>query len=282
MAAHRYWRLFFLNPVSSSAGCNVSEVEMRESIGGADACTGGTAISSGDASGTYAASKAFDNDTSTGNGWSSAGSTGPNHWIGYDFGSGVTKDIAEIVVSAPAAYDSNITSLKMPYAFALQWSDDNVTWSTVSGGTFSHPFTAGTSQAVATPAFDGTNQTSRQVPQWNNYRKVETISNTPLQAARADRFSTLSRVNRRGWRPYRWTSWSGSKYIAGSTTSLGDPVQRTVLLISQKSSECVDRIDTDASGAYSFTELGDGPWTVMGVDQSAQQNNVVYAHVTAT
>ena len=46
MAAHRYWRLRFLNPVGYAL-VSIGEIEFRTSHGGTQASTGGTAYQEG-------------------------------------------------------------------------------------------------------------------------------------------------------------------------------------------------------------------------------------------
>lgn len=121
MAAHRYWRISCTKNNSNGAHnyMGFMEIEFRASIGGATQCTGGTASASGVDAGNVAAN-AFDNNTSTV--WYSNGSL--PCWIMYDFGSGNSKDIVEFACKpvGPQVY--------CPNEFALQYSDDNSTWTT--------------------------------------------------------------------------------------------------------------------------------------------------------
>lgn len=75
------------------------------------------------------------------------------------------------------------------------------------------------------------------------------------------------------------TPWSGNYYIAGSTTVLGMPFARRVDLVEQRSGLLVRTFHTKADGAFLFDQIGHGPWTLIGVDNSAEQNSVVFAHV---
>lgn len=90
------WRIVYdLSMAQYLSGDNnaaADEIEMRATAGGADQCTGGTAISSSDFSGSFAAANAFANDGSS-SGWVSSGGV-PGAWIGYDFGS--AKSVKEI------------------------------------------------------------------------------------------------------------------------------------------------------------------------------------------
>ena len=94
-----------------------SEVEMREVIGGANACIGGTASASsyGDVSTT--AAEAFDNDTATL--WQSDGTDmdDGSAWLQYDFAAPVA--VVELEVAARSGIFSNQT----PKDFELQYWD---------------------------------------------------------------------------------------------------------------------------------------------------------------
>jgi hypothetical protein len=122
--AHRYWRIL-VNAIQSGAYVSIVEMEMRESIGGADATGSGTAA----ASSTYTAegataAKAFDNVT-TYPGWTN-NADGAGCWLSYDFGLGVTKQIVEVTIRVR----NDGFYAQAPTAFSIQWSDDNSSWTT--------------------------------------------------------------------------------------------------------------------------------------------------------
>lgn len=118
MAAHRYWRVY-ITLATGTPHLDISEIEFRSSIGGADQCNGGTAIYSAQTSG-FEASKSFDNTTSTT--WYIDQNSFPlPQWIGYDFGVGNAKDIVEFALTCWAVSES-------PKDFQLQWSDNGVSW----------------------------------------------------------------------------------------------------------------------------------------------------------
>ncbi len=121
VTGHRYWRVYITANSGNGSFTGLYEVEMRESAGGADATGSGTAISGGSGSDSPAASKAFDNSLTSGNYWlrSATGTC----WIGYDFGVGVTKNIVEVRLDANN-YDW------APASGSVDYSDDNVSWTT--------------------------------------------------------------------------------------------------------------------------------------------------------
>lgn len=119
---HRYWRVYVTanNSNGTTGYAGFLELEMREALGGADQCTGGTASASGVDAGNVAAN-AFDNDTATR--WYSSG-TLPS-WIRYDFGAGNEKNIIEFAAKSPGVQQYT------PRDFQLQFSDDGSTWGTL-------------------------------------------------------------------------------------------------------------------------------------------------------
>lgn len=143
MAAHRYWRLNLTAPVSGTA-YGVAEITMAIAAGGANQCTGGTAAASTSYSASYLPANAF--DASAASFWASAGGTAAE-WISYDFGVGITRDIVEFSFqNRPDGIPA-----QTPYTGALQWSDDNTTWTTTLNFTGSTSPT--TSQIQTFPPF---------------------------------------------------------------------------------------------------------------------------------
>ena len=118
MAAHLYWRLNA--SLAGAANVTVGEIEMKTVAGGADVCTGGTAISSSDFSAGNNAAKAFDNILTTC--WV-ANTTAPA-WIGYQFASAV--DIVEYTVLARS--DNATNYIYTPVNWTFEWSDDGISW----------------------------------------------------------------------------------------------------------------------------------------------------------
>jgi hypothetical protein len=110
--AARYWRVYIYT-TSNGNTPTISELEMRTTPGGANQCTGGTAIASGGS----AASNAFDGNTGT----SWPGNVSSGSWIGYDFGAGVQKEITEIALR-------NGSGSLSPIEFAVDYSDDGLTY----------------------------------------------------------------------------------------------------------------------------------------------------------
>ncbi len=127
MSAHRYWRLY--NRLNNGDGSfsGLTEIQMRTTTGGANVCSGGTAISTGTIQAGSAA-QCFDGDTTTTLiQWATTNSVS----VGYDFGAGVTKDIVEIVV-----WPDKDSAARAFAEFDVQYSDDNSTWTTAWSCTY--------------------------------------------------------------------------------------------------------------------------------------------------
>lgn len=121
MSAHRYWRIYITQKGTDPTFCNVSEIELRSSIGGADQTGSGTASASSFQGGGFEASKAVDNNTSTL--W--AFTAAINQWFKYDFGSGNDTDVVEVSLRAGG------TGTQMWRGWELQYSDDDSSWTSL-------------------------------------------------------------------------------------------------------------------------------------------------------
>lgn len=121
MTPHTYWRV---NVTAANSHCSINEVEMAAAPGGANQCSGGTAISSGDYPGaTHAKSGAFDGVLSgTTTTWAS--SVAGYGWIGYQFAAPVL--VTEVRLVGRVEYS------QYPTAFSIQYSDDGVSWVTTT------------------------------------------------------------------------------------------------------------------------------------------------------
>ena len=69
--------------------------------------------------------------------------------------------------------------------------------------------------------------------------------------------------------------------LDGTTTSLGDQVSRRVRLYQQFSGKPIAEMVTGEDGLFSFTHIEEGPWTVIGIDDTGAQNGVIFSHVKA-
>jgi hypothetical protein len=131
MAAHTWWRIL-ITANNSDTYCALDEIEMRTTPGGVDQCIGGTAIASSSYTGDWGPDNCFDDVFGGGQGssWSSATGASFPHWIGYHFSSSV--EITEVLLAFPMAGDGGVRIAQSPRDFAIQWSDDGITWTTTS------------------------------------------------------------------------------------------------------------------------------------------------------
>ena len=276
MAAHRYWRLF-ISQSGGSSYVGITELKMAETAGGANMCVGGTPSASSIFNASWPASNAFDGVLTAASSWyceSTAMSNGQSAWIQYDFG-GTPRDIAEITISHYGNSGNDVIAYCS--AFALYYSDDGIKWfrqRSWSGQVFS---------VGETKVLDATPISSALITNRLLYdRKAKNIEAALPQTWYASAVRSNSMVRGRNCtRPWRQTPYSGNKRVAGSTTSLGVPLARRVDLVEQKSGLLVERIDTPKTGEFEFKELADGTYSLVGVDNNAEQNSVIFAHVAA-
>lgn len=118
---HRYWRVYVTAVSGGALSCSCAELELHNSIGGANLIGSGTLASSSQAS-TFSGTNAIDGNASTY--WMSSG-VAPA-WLSYDFGSGTSYAIDEISWTARNDASAN----QSPSAFLVQFADDNVNWVT--------------------------------------------------------------------------------------------------------------------------------------------------------
>jgi hypothetical protein len=292
MAAHRYWRIGFGNYVSADVFVAINELELRESIGGADVTGSGTASTKNVIYSTYVPSYAFDNNTAAANStvfyYSATGNDLAPCYLDYDFGSGVTKDIVEIGYNVPVFGVGFSSTSSCPKGISLWYSDDglNYTLKWALGRNDMPTWAENTAYSFTADEWDGTNSRGVNMRICTIKQVLDTYPTNVLtgylgsNTAAPGLCRTIHRT--RGWMPYRWLPNSGSGHIAGSTTSLGAPIPRTVFLIDQRSGGVLDRADTlFPDCTYQFDNLDvTRTYTVLGVDNTTIQNDVVYAHVT--
>lgn len=289
MAAHRYWRIR-IRVTGGGANGGIGELQMRTSIGGANVVSGGTASASTIFSASYTAAKAFDGlttDTGVGNAWAAlamggGAGQGSYPWLMYDFGAGNAKDIAEIVIFAPGA--SGLGANELPTQFDWQYSDDNVTWVTQRAITVdtATPWALLTSRIFDVRALGPIDVHNGILLQEIASHAYPSYSPTPPGVPSYDPSTPEGKAKYEGLGQFWHDNCHGGLYkIAGSTTSLGDPVARRVRLYYQGDGRIVGEQYTKPDGLFEFRNLAIGPWTVVGIDDTGAQNGVIYSHVNA-
>lgn len=120
------WRVRATANIDLSPVFALAELEMHETIGGADVCTGGTPVASTIFDATYPATKAFDDNPATD--WASQNGLSVGQWISYEFAS--DKTIIEIAITSRAS-----ASQQTPNEFAVdRWDAGTSTWIPDWGG----------------------------------------------------------------------------------------------------------------------------------------------------
>lgn len=123
-----YWRLY-ITATQDNVYAEIAELEMRETAGGADQCSGGTATSSVDLGSPYTPGAAIDNDVNTF--W--VGLTVPAWWQ-YQFS--LPKKIVQLSITARSVTYHYLKD------FSLQKSVNGTDWITVQSWT-GQSFTGG-------------------------------------------------------------------------------------------------------------------------------------------
>jgi hypothetical protein len=165
-----------------------------------------------------------------------------------------------------------------PKNFALYWSDDGNTW-TRQRAWSEQTFDAGSTNTYDTTAVPSSSITNRCLPGVATYRNIEAALPQLVFGTLTRESSGIARAH--NWtRPWAVTQYSGKLRIAGSTTMLGMPKACRVDLLEQQSGAVVGRVYTGADGVFSFEQLADGVYTLVGVDNSGEHNSVIFAHVT--
>lgn len=125
---HRYWRINITANDGSGSFIGLAEFRFRNA-GGTDLTTGpGTGVTgSSEINSSNRPGLAVDNNT-TGSGWLSATAT-PPQWIQADLVA--TFGSAQEVKTVNIYGSWNVPSAS-PSAFGIQWSDDNLAWTTAA------------------------------------------------------------------------------------------------------------------------------------------------------
>lgn len=275
MAAHRHWRLFFYAAVSGNAIC-ITELALADTPGGASLCLGGTATSSETSpSVTYGPNKAIDGLFTDYNYWASQNSPmAPSNarmcWLQVDLGT--AADIVEMRITYPQVGESVGNA---PAFFSLYHSDDGATFTYVRSWR-DQSFTLGETKVYAVSATPSADITNRSLARFGAIKEAPGRPVGEFYSA-SRYFGPVRLVNQL---PMSRGQFAGDKRIAGSTTSLGQPLSRQVDLVHQKTGILVKRVVTPDSGEFEFEGLAEETYMLIGTDISGEQNSVVFAHLT--
>lgn len=268
MAAHRFWRLHISENWGDGNYTSLAELVLAATPGGAQGATGGTATASSERVGSESAQKAFDGSPAT---YWRTGSGGAPAYIQYDMGAGKSLDVAEVRITT----HSSAGTSSYPRSFVLLHSDDGIHW-TPQRAWSNEAFTHQVEREFDATPLPANQVENRVVGELFRRVMVPNIGGVSQNLV----FSVIGKGLRHHTAPSAMTPYSGSYFIQGSTTALGQPLARRVDLYDQKSGLLVGKTFSKEDGAFRFDQIGPGPFTVVGVDVSAEQNSVIYAHVT--
>lgn len=249
MAAHRYWRLLLGR--RSGVAAVVTEVQMRTSIGGANAATGGAALSSTPGGGTTAAN-AFDGNTGT----SFQSGVSDPAYVGYDFGTPVS--VVEVLVTLGA------TAGTTPYSFIIDYSDDGSRWTSIANYDIS---SAATNSTVTVSGFPSA-PTGRI--------GLISVRFAPWLSGPPGRVVDVAR---------RYDASDGGSYrIRGTVAITGSPnvlVRRRVRVFNARTSRCVAETWSDpVTGFYTFNNLRLQAYFVVAEDYQHNYRAVIADNLT--
>lgn len=271
MAAHRFWGLHISANWGDTNYTSLAELILAPSAGGAQGAVGGTAIASSFRTSTESPDKAFDGSPTTS--WRSAQNGHVPAFIGYDMGAGNSLDVAEVRMTTLSSMAVN----SYPRNFALCYSDDGVKWG-VQKAWSEEAFTTGVERVFDATPIQANQVYNRIIKELVGRNDQANVGPPTLRMAMP--FGLMGGGLRHHTAPRAMTPFTGVYFIQGTTTALGEPLARRVDLYDQRSGQLVRQAFSKEDGAFLFDHIGPGPWTVVGVNSSAEQNSVIYAHVT--
>jgi hypothetical protein len=128
---------------------SLQEIELRSTVGGADATGSGTASGSPDTRPAFPASNAFDNNSGTLWHGDMSSQLNDTYWLKYDFGT--STEVAQIAITARSDAPS-----QCPGAWLIQSSDDDSMWTGRGLFIISSAWTSGETKTYTLPASFGT------------------------------------------------------------------------------------------------------------------------------
>ena len=275
MAAHRYWRVLIERGAPSQTVLWVFRVELR-GAGDANLSTvgNGTVTSSGSDSATInLPGDAF--DTSDATRWGSLSSSPWPRWLVWDFGAGNAQDVTSVFFWSGTVGQLN------PGKTAIQFSDDNATWTTKF---FFHTLDGGSSfSLVARVEWDGTiGGFTAAVVGYPSSTVTADLSPRSFSGVSGGTFVSTFPSYGSLFGPYRIASTVMADVNGDGT---GDVfLKRRVWLFSEESMTYVRAAWSDAAtGAYSFDylpALSVGKYTVLAYDYQRNYRAVVADNLT--
>lgn len=129
MAAHQHWRVY-VTANNGGSYTSMGEMELRESAGGINRCTGGSVVASSQDTGWWDASNLVDGGVGFGQCWSTTSAGKVPAYFGYSFADGTSWDIQHLTLKFCGA-ESYAGTNEAPASFSLQYYDDGLGWITL-------------------------------------------------------------------------------------------------------------------------------------------------------
>ncbi len=284
----RYVRMRVLSTIGDSTYIHVAALEFTSSVGGVNlAVNPGNAVTSTESSVTAKKiASAFDGNDMTY--WESASvlgfiisdSTGNNptyktlhlqqYTVTYDFGIGVSVDIEEIRILPYV--NGGVVSKGTPRDMLFQVSNDGINWELLA--IFMRSTYTSSKKSFLVNDYRNKPISNRLLP---SFIKITRPIGFNGHINRLGFFNTHNgKLVRQVTSPY-----AGGASIAGVTTVLGQPISRKVNLYDQRCYQLIATTTSGEDGIFRFDFLREGPYSIMGVDITANQNSVIFAHVEA-
>lgn len=260
------YRIVINSAIMPSVYYSFSEIAMYTEVGGTNACTGGTAFSQTSLSGSYAVTRAFDGSDSTE--WRS--DTASLTDFGVRIGGRLIAGFSPIGYQFTSALNIVEIGLKCSascilYDVFIEASNDGVNW-VKKAWIKEMNITANTVYPISipvNPTFD-----------FKSWVNIGTIFRKGILYDAPVRGLKLGQI-------YKIRQHYGRYKIIGTTTADGNRIPRMVYLMDTLSGEMLESQWSGQQGEYKFIGLKKMNYTIMGVDRSMEQNNVVFAHIEA-
>ena len=226
-------------------------------------------------------------------------------WLGYDFGAGNKQAIVEIAITCQNTYAG-----RAPCVFQWQYSDNGLLWTTQRAVALDPavPYVDGAPKVVDvdTPSLAAVNNTVRSTvalvkptKYLPNMAELQFDPHTPVGKVQFSGFGPPAELSLSGIIVGLMATGTGEQTgislpqtgqggfgfgafkIAGETTVLGQPMPRRVRLYHQRSGKLMREKYTYVDGVFEFDYIEQGPWMIIGLDDTGVQEGVIYTNVMA-
>lgn len=281
--AHRYVKLRVLSTIGVISSTSIASLEFATVIGGPNLATVGGKATTSYPNTIAPLTRAFDGDDATyhqSSGYSASSQTddelkksfsvniaSPLNII-YDFGTPI--EVAEMRIMPRVT--GSIADPGTPRTMMLYVSNDNLNWEFLA-------YFIQTTYETSKKSFSV--EAYRQKPVSNRLFKDFYIK--PLVRQQPVKIGPIGFHDIYNGKLYRKITnpYSGAATIKGVTTVLGQPISRKVALYDQRNWGLIAITYSSDDGKFEFNLLREGTYSIVGIDMTANQNSVIFAHVEA-